>query len=611
MTARVSRPKPLHTELFVAALIGAVIVLAALVLLAYWVGAGAGADWHPGVLVELAAGRRRWPPAATVALVGEFLLLSALGAGTARWLGKRAAARGPRRAVDAAAKTMTNPTTLELLDEQWSLKEAYRLAPNIPPDHPAVRGVLVGRTVRGDLPVHLPWEWVTVAIAGTRMGKTAALAIPAVVTAPGPTVCTSNKPDIYTNTWLPRRQVGELWLFDLQGVTTGRAGEANFWWNPLRPVRDLPAAKKAASYFVGSKKGEGAQPDAYFDGSAQDLLAAYMLAAALAGGDLIHAVEWMAHEKSTVPAAVLRAHGEHSVARMITTKQNVTERQRDGYFDMARRFLESLDAHRYAKAILPNRRITIGVSSDGTIVTGPGNYVHSLPEFDCEAFASSTDTLYALSKEGPDSAMALTTALVGQVLDQAEAVGARTSEGRLPIPMVSVLDEAANVCRLQSLPFQYSHYGSRGIILITILQSPSQGRQVWGDQGFQIMLDAASTIWYGGNIDDKQFLETLSELIDDHFIRNDQTSSPTGFLATGQSSTSSSWQPERILKMSDLASLTSDRAILRLPGSKPLLLRKTYWQESEFAPIIRKSKSSAAAALAQIADDPTQEGHRQ
>ncbi|MBF6202465.1 conjugal transfer protein TraD, partial [Nocardia cyriacigeorgica] len=90
----------------------------------------------------------------------------------------------------------------------------------------------------------------------------------------------------------------------------------------------------------------------------------------------------MANEQSVVPAAVLRAHNEDAVARMLTTKQNVTERQRDGYYDMARRFLESLDSQRYAKAILPNRRVVISVAADGSIITKPGQWVHSLPEFD-------------------------------------------------------------------------------------------------------------------------------------------------------------------------------------------------------------------------------------
>ncbi|MGV9836573.1 type IV secretory system conjugative DNA transfer family protein [Nocardia niigatensis] len=590
---RETRPgsrEPLWLWGALAAAVGLVLML---ITLAYRIGGGDNPTWSPVLVFSVLTSQRHWPLAATVVLIVEVFAATAAGffatAATGRLLGYQ---RRDAKPIDKAASTMANPHRVPMLNEKWSRNEAHRLAPGIPDDHPGYRGVLMGYTVRGNLPAYTPWEWVTVAVAGTRMGKTAALAIPAVVSAPGPVAATSNKPDIYHLTWLPRKRMGKLWLFDLQGVTTGMAGEASFYFNPLRPVIDLPSAKKVASYFVGAEQDDGAKVDSYFDGSAQDLLAAYMLAASLAGGDLIHAVEWMANEKTPVPAAVLRAHGEHAVARMLTSKQNVTERQRDGFYDMARRFLESLDAHRYAKAILPPRRVVIGVARDGSITTSPGDYIHSLPEFDPAAFATSTDTLYALSREGPDSAAALTTALMGQVLNQAEAAGARNPSGRLTIPMVAVLDEAANVCRLKELPDQYSHFGSRGIIPITILQSPSQGIKVWGKERFQIMCDAASCIWYGGNIDDKEFLGTLSELIDGHWVKNDQISTPTGLFASGQASRSTSWVKERILEVADLSALDSSRAILRLPGSKPLLLRKAYWQEGPFAAVIRESENT-------------------
>ena len=41
--------------------------------------------------------------------------------------------------------------------------------------------------------------------------------------------------------------------------------------------------------------------------------------------------------------------------------------------------------------------------------------------------------------------------------------------GRLDPPMVAVLDEAANICKIADLPQLYSHLGSRGIIPVTIL----------------------------------------------------------------------------------------------------------------------------------------------
>ncbi|MFD6401164.1 type IV secretory system conjugative DNA transfer family protein [Nocardia sp. NPDC060249] len=586
MTARSTRPSPIPSEVILGVGAAALALVVGLVVVAYRLGGGDLPGWSPTLLMELAAGRGTWPMTATAALMIELIAVTAVAVGIARILAGR---RGPQREVDVLAKTMTDPATVQILDPKWSTEEAARLAPGIDAAHPSYRGVPMGVTVRRNLPVFLPWEWVVVALAGTRMGKTAALAIPAACAAPGALIATSNKPDLYTHTRGIREQMGTCWLFDLQGVTTGEIGQASFWWNPLKPIHDLPSAKKVAAYFVGASREDGAKVDSYFDGSAKDLLAVYMLAAALGGGDLVHAIEWMASEQDTMAAHILQIHGEDAAGRTLTTKQGVTERQRDGFFDMARRFLETLDAQRYAKAILPNERVIIGVGADGKLSVRPGKKIHDLPEFDPVSFALGHDTLYALSREGPDSATALNTALVGQVLDQAEAAGARTKHGRLPVPLVAVLDEAANVCRLQSLPDQYSHFGSRGILPITILQSPSQGESVWGKVKFQIMLDACNGIWYGGNITDREFLDNISNLVGEHVVRHDSTSTPTGWFSGGSASRSSSWQNERILTPDKLAAMPSDRALMMLPSSKPLLLRKSYWSQGPFAEQIRAS----------------------
>ena len=49
------------------------------------------------------------------------------------------------------------------------------------------------------------------------------------------------------------------------------------------------------------------------------------------------------------------------------------------------------------------------------------------------------------------------------VTEAAEGLAKRSPGGRLVVPLVAVLDEAANVCRWPELPNLYSHCGSRGI----------------------------------------------------------------------------------------------------------------------------------------------------
>ncbi|MDI9894148.1 type IV secretory system conjugative DNA transfer family protein [Rhodococcus sp. IEGM 1381] len=237
----------------------------------------------------------------------------------------------------------------------------------------------------------------------------------------------------------------------------GYATVATIWWNPLRAIETIMDARKLASYFAAASKDDSARVDAYFDGGAQELLAQMMLAAACADGDLLHVYGWLSDEANELPQRLLEVHGHHIIANRLKSSSELNPRQRDGLYDMARRFIGLLEEQAYAMSVLPPNRRDISV--EGAPDTKVGG---SVREFVVEDFVTSTDTLYALSKEGPDSSSALTTALIGSIIDAAQRVARRSPRGRLPVPMLGVLDEAANVCRLPELPAWYSHLGSQG-----------------------------------------------------------------------------------------------------------------------------------------------------
>ena len=87
-----------------------------------------------------------------------------------------------------------------------------------------------------------------------------------------------------------------------------------------------------------------------------------------------------------------------------------------------------------------------------------------------------------------------------------------------------MLDEAANICRWAQLPGLYTHYGSRGIPLLTLLQGWSQGVEVWGAAGMAKLWSAANVKLFGGGVDEEPFLAQLEKLIGDY---NRMTASPT------------------------------------------------------------------------------------
>ncbi|MGV9948800.1 type IV secretory system conjugative DNA transfer family protein [Rhodococcus aetherivorans] len=573
-----------------------VVVVAYLPTIAYNTGGGDDPTWNPlGLLFALVFGSTSWPTGATIILGVELVVVAALtGAGwwVLRRFGVIETLEGTQfdKRIDRLARTMVDPREVDEADPTYLAASAARLAPAISKNHPGYLGIPLGNTVVGNRTLRMTWEFVAIAFAGARMGKSASFAIPAICHAPGAALVASNRGDVYSHTAGLRRQSGRVWVFDLQGVSTGnRQQRATFWFDPLRTVTDLPSAAAVCGYFISAATDAGARVDAYFDGNARDLFASYLLAAALAGGDIRHVIEWLTHTQSQIPPAVLEQYGYPELARTMRGKQAVNAKQRDGFYDMARRFLSPLDEPRYADAVLPNRRLVIGTDTHGQVTISEGDHVHDLPEFLAAEFASGTDTMYALSKDGPGSSSAISSALVGQILTCAEEYSEQQDSGRMPIPLTAVLDEAANICKLDDLPRWYSHFGGRGIVLITFFQSPSQGEKVWGREAFKAMVDACSVIWYGGNIDDDAFLSGLVDAVGTHYVDTESRSRPAGFFSSGQASMSSSWQKETIFDKRDLRALPKTRALVTIGGSTPILVRKAFWGDSPFAGAIRQS----------------------
>ena len=197
---------------------------------------------------------------------------------------------------------------------------------------------------------------------------------------------------------------------------------------------------------------------------------------------------------------------------------------------------------------------------------------------------STADTLYSLSKEGRGTAGPLVTALTVAIVEAAEELAAASPGGRLGTPLLGVLDEAANVCRWRELPNLYSHYGSRGIVLMTILQSWSQGVDVWGESGMKKLWSAANIKVYGGGVSEAAFLEDLSRLLGDY----DRLSSSTS-VGRGQRTVSHQLQRERILDVAALAALPKGRALVLASGSRPTLITTQPWMTGPHAAAVQAS----------------------
>lgn len=502
---------------------------------------------HPLELVfGLIRGEVAWPTQATVVVVAFAAILVAVLIMVL--IGRRKRQVKSSR-VDSAAVHMGRGRDIADLSSRSAAEKAKRLGVS-----ETTPGVPIGRTVATNSAIFGSWEDMHIDVWGPRQGKTTSRAILAILEAPGAVFGTSNKRDLSDATRDIRSRIGTVWVFDPQGIARE---EATWWWNPLSYVTDEVRASKLAEHFASGSRDAGARTDAFFDSAGQDLLAGLLLAAALGNRPITDVYVWLTEPTNEIPVDILRDHGFQLTAAQVFGVIASPDKQRGGVYGTAQQMA----------ACLTNRQIAEWVTPAGK----PGR-----PEFNPEEFvAEGTGTLYSLSKEGKGTAGPIVTALTVAVAEAAEDLASRSSGGRLATPLVGVLDEAANVCRWRELPNLYSHYGSRGIILLTFLQSWSQGVEVWGETGMKKLWSAANIKVYGGNVSETAFLEDLSRLIGDY----DRISSSTS-VGKGNRTRSHQVQRERILDVADLGALPKGRAIVIGAGSVPTLIRTTPYQRT-------------------------------
>ena len=526
-----------------------------------------------------------WPDAGeTSLLIGArivpVLLLLALGV----WAGvlwarhkNRSGGRKKKITDMAKARDIEPLMAKAITDKARSLRPSLKDSKHIDAKD---TGILLGNLQGSRHEVRMGFEDVAVAIMAPRSGKTTSLAIPSMLSAPGPVLLTSNKAagDAFTTAYEARARAGAVWTMDPQQIAHAAR---EMWWNPLASATTLDGANRLAGHFLAASVDASQQGD-FWSKAGSNILSQLLLAAALDKRPITDIMQWLAFPADRTPLDILRDHGFAAVAAQLKGTVEGPPETRDGIYETARQYASALLNAEIAAWVTPQK--------DG-------------PEFRPEQFVTSTDTLFLLSKDGGGGASALIAACADSVMRAATAQAERAG-GRLDPPMLAILDEAANVCKISDLPDLYSHLGSRGIIPITILQSYRQGQKVWGDAGMDAMWSASTVKVIGSGIDDPDFADKLSRLIGDHDVETTSTShSESG------KSTSVSMRQERILPADAIRALPKGTALCFATGMRAAMLDLRPWYrepgaEELSAASARASQAITARAIAKHA--PTQ-----
>ncbi|MGC8923519.1 type IV secretory system conjugative DNA transfer family protein [Streptomyces sp. PG2] len=442
-----------------------------------------------------------------------------------------------------AFRWFRNPSSLATLHQVRELtpkhaaRTATRLRASLKQAKPSTlpardRGVLLGDHLPSGVELRGSDEDTYVAIMAPRAGKSTSLAIPVAEEAPGALLMTSNKADVYAATLASRAKAGHAWILDTQGVAQA---ERQMWWDMVAQAETLEGAERLASHFVTQITSDQADP--FWSQAAGDLLVGLFRAAYWEGGTVRDVMKWLSDPKEKAPLRVLYAN-EPVLAEQVDSSINIAEETQSGIYQNARTAVSALRDENVLAWVTPDKR-------------------H--PRFDPEDFATSTDTLYLLSKKGGPAS-----AVVAALADAVFTAGAEAGErhgGRLPEPMRAVLDEAANICRIADLPDLYSHLGSRGITPFVILQSYRQGVKAWGEVGMDALWSAATKKVIGVGLDDAKFAQDVSTLTGAHYVER-------GSYSKSRDGGSRSWseQREQVLDPAEIRAMRKGTALLLATG---------------------------------------------
>ncbi|MCW8103317.1 TraM recognition domain-containing protein [Streptomyces tauricus] len=524
----------------------------------------AGAGWNPPPFAAstftqlLSHGPARlWPHASVIAVCGGIAGMAALvGTLVALVLSKLLIGK-------SSSNGLAGPRELAALAPAGITARARELRPSLRGQkdlHPDETGNLLGDLAPNGPELRSSFEDVELDLMAPRAGKSTGVAIPRVLRARGAVLLTSNKSDVYAVTRAQREKIGKVWTFDPQGIAHA---PREMWWDMLSDCDSIEGARRLAGHFVASVNDDSSKKD-FWISAAQNTLTALFHAAAGGKATVIDLLGWLADPADRTPIDLLRDIGMVALAEQLQGTVRGAVETRDGIYETARQCV----------SCLLDPSILAWVTPDP-----------NLPQFRPHEHVLTRDTLYLLSKDGGGSAAGVIAGLADGTL-RAGVMAAERMGGRLDPPMAAVLDEAANVCRISDLPDLYSHLGSRGINVVTLLQSYRQGSRVWGEAGMDAMWGAATIKLLGAGLDDADFVDKVSKLVGQHDVSTVSIS-----RSKDGTSRSTSYRLDPILPPDRIRALPKGTALLLATGVKPALIRLRPWYKEPGA-----AEISAAAA---------------
>jgi type IV secretion system protein VirD4 len=390
--------------------------------------------------------------------------------------------------------------------------------------------------------LHAESRHALVAFGPPQSGKSAGLAIPALLEWDGPAVASSIKTDLLAATQYRREQfAGEVLIFDPFGLGNGRSHT----WSPLRTAGTWDGALEVAWRLAaaGELDQRGTEGGDFWAVAAEQRLAPLLFAAARTGGGIPQVLSWAYGQGARELEHRLEDLAlEAPDPRVRADARQAYEAVR-GFQSQADRTRSSIEAT--VQALLRAYRFQrVAESAAGSEITP-------------ERLLGSSSTLYLIGDPKASKLLRpIFIALLSEIVDAAYAA-ANADGGRLATPLLLCLDEAGNVAPIPNLAEVASTAPSHNIQLISIFHDLQQARSRYGRQAETVVNSHRARMLLPG-VADIETLRYFSALIGETDVR-DVTRS------RGRGGTSTSTGRRRV-------PLLSPDALRQMPDGQALLL---------------------------------------
>jgi type IV secretion system protein VirD4 len=403
--------------------------------------------------------------------------------------------------------------------------------------------------------LHAEQRHALVAFGPPQSGKSAGLAIPALLEWNGPVVASSIKTDLLAATIACRRALGTTLIFDPFGL----CNEPSHTWSPLQNASTWDGAIEVAWRLAaaGELDQRGVEGGDFWAVAAEQRLAPLLYAAAASGAQMDTVVRWIYGQDGRGLADVLR----RLLERALGDDQLADAR---AAYDAARAFEAQPDRTRAsiegtAQTILrPYRIARVARSARGSEITA-------------DVLLNGASSLYLIGDAKASKLLRpIFVALISEIVDRAYQ-RATFNGGALERPLLLCLDEAGNVAPLPNLAEIASTAPSHGIQLVSIFHDLAQARSRYGQQAETVVNSHRARMLLPG-VADLETLRYFSGLVGDADVRDF-----TRTTGEGGRSRSVSRRRQPLAAPEQLRQLRDGRALLLYGRVAPAVVTLRLW----------------------------------